>query len=228
VKQRLIPCLPATAFGIVGLALVACSRGEPPTPDISPSVALPEMPAPARAEPGAVARGSARPSPVPTSSTAWAADASSPRLPQTRDKPATSSPAFGQGTAALWAAIVKDEPGLAMPFFFPLDAYEQVKDVADPSADWKHRLVAAYERDIHALHARLGAQAATAHFLGLEVPEARARWVEPGEEWNKLGYYRVFGSKLRYEIGGDSDAFEIKSLISWRGEWYVVHLSAIK
>jgi hypothetical protein len=128
----------------------------------------------------------------------------------------------------LWAAIVKDEPGLAMPFFFPLDAYEQVKDVADPSADWKHRLVAAYERDIHALHARLGAQAATAHFLGLEVPEARARWVEPGEEWNKLGYYRVFGSKLRYEIGGDSDAFEIKSLISWRGEWYVVHLSAIK
>jgi hypothetical protein len=128
----------------------------------------------------------------------------------------------------LWAAIVKDEPALAMPFFFPLDAYEQVKDVTDPSADWKHRLVAAYARDIHALHARLGAQAATAQFLGLDVPEARARWVEPGEEWNKLGYYRVFGSKLRYDIAGGTDAFEIKSLISWRGEWYVVHLSAIK
>jgi hypothetical protein len=114
-----------------------------------------------------------------------------------------------------------------MPFFFPLEAYEQVKDVGDPASDWKHRLVAAYERDIHALHARL-ADATSARLTTLEVPDARARWVEPGEEWNKLGYFRVFGSKLRYEADGESRAFEIKSLISWRGEWYVVHLSAIR
>jgi hypothetical protein len=186
------------------------------------------MVAPTRGEPAMAAPGSAAPAVAPSSSTAGAADAASPRLPQTRDRPPASSPAVEQRTAALWAAIVKDEPALAMSFFFPLDAYEQVKDVGDPSADWKHRLVAAYERDIHALHARLGAQAATAHLLRLEVPEAQARWVDPGEEWNKLGYYRVFGSKLRYEVDGDSDAFEIKSLISWRGEWYVVHLRAIK
>ena len=63
---------------------------------------------------------------------------------------------------------------------------------------------------------------------GLEVPEARGRWVDPGEEYNKIGYYRVFGSRLRYELDGDAHAFDVKSLISWRGEWYVVHLSAIK
>ncbi len=103
-----------------------------------------------------------------------------------------------------------------------------MKDIPDPASDWKHRLVAAYSRDIHALHARLGSDARRATLSGLEVPEARARWVDPGEEYNKIGYYRVFGSRLRYVVDGDARSFDVKSLISWRGEWYVVHLSAIK
>jgi hypothetical protein len=115
-----------------------------------------------------------------------------------------------------------------MPFFFQRRAYEQVKDVPDPDADYTRRLVAAYLRDVHALHARLGATADRAEFVGLDIPDARARWIEPGEEWNKLGYFRVFGSKLRYQIDGEPQAFDVKSLISWRGQWYVVHLSAIK
>ena len=115
-----------------------------------------------------------------------------------------------------------------MPFFFPLGAYLQVKDVSDPASDWKRRLVAAYRRDIHALHARLGSGAESARLVALEVPEARARWVDPGEEYNKLGYYRVFGSKLHVEVDGATRTFDVKSLISWRGEWYVVHLSAIQ
>jgi hypothetical protein len=211
---------------IASIYAISCSRGEPPTPDISPSVALPEMAAPARSDNGADT--SSSPQRAPLAMATGLVDAASPRLPQTRDRPPLSSPAFEERAAALWTAIVRDEPALGMPFFFPLEAYEQVKDVADPAADWKHRLVAAYERDIHALHVRLGDQAATARLSTLEVPDARGRWVEPGEEWNKLGYYRVFGSKLRFELDGGTDAFEIKSLISWRGEWYVVHLSAIK
>jgi hypothetical protein len=158
--------------------------------------------------------------------------------------PQASGAAFDARVAALWKAIVQDEPEAAMPFFFPLGAYEQVKDVANPAADWKHRLVAAYARDIHALHGRLTTGVdqddreqgeprkdpgqAGVQLTALEVPESRARWVEPGEEYNKIGYFRVFGSKLRYEAGGTAHAFDVKSLISWRGQWYVVHLSAIK
>ncbi len=212
---------------VICIYAMSCSRGEPPTPDISPSVALPEMPAPAHIAPLPGTTSSAAPEATRAIATQLA-DAGSPGLGQTRDRPSSSSPGFEQGAAALWSAIVRDEPALGMAFFFPLDAYEQVKDVGDPAADWKHRLVAAYERDIHALHARLGAEAETAHFVTLEVPEGRARWVEPGEEWNKLGYYRVFGPKLRFEVDGGTETFEIKSLISWRGEWYVVHLNAIK
>jgi hypothetical protein len=149
-------------------------------------------------------------------------------LPQTHDVPHAAGAPFEARVAALWNAIVTDDADAALPAFFPLGAYKQVKDIPDPASDWKHRLVAAYARDIHALHARLGTNADSAKLVGLDVPEARGRWVEPGEEYNKIGYYRVFGSKLRYEAGGEARSFDVKSLISWRGEWYVVHLSAIK
>jgi hypothetical protein len=142
--------------------------------------------------------------------------------------PASSGAVFESRAALLWEAIVHDDPSIAMPLFFPLAAYEQVKDVADPAADWKGRLVAAYSRDIHTLHSTLGEAAERAHFLALEVPAGRPQWVEPGEEWNKVGYFRVYGSKLRYEVDGERHSFDVKSLISWRGEWYVVHLRAFK
>jgi hypothetical protein len=115
-----------------------------------------------------------------------------------------------------------------MPFFFPLAAYQQVKDVGDPAADWNRRLVAAFRYDIHTLHARLGADPGRARFVSLDVPETHARWVEPGEEWNKVGYYRVFGSKIRYAVEGEPHSFDVQSLISWRGEWFVVHLNAVR
>jgi hypothetical protein len=215
--------MPKTACFI--LALAACTRSEPPTPDVSPSVAPPELAVPIAPE-----APSTPSSPLPTGLpvATGLADAESSHLPQTREMPSSSTTTFKARTSALWEAIVRDDPALAMPFFFPLGAYEQVKDVGDPAGDWKHRLVAAYERDIHALHARLADTSASTRLVDLEIPAARARWVEPGEEWNKLGYFRVFGSKLRYESDGAGAAFEVKSLISWRGEWYVVHLSAIK
>ena len=168
------------------------------------------------------------PTPTSTSTPTSSASADSASLPQTHDEPAASGPALEARVQALWDGIVADDPDRAMAFFFPLGAYRQVKDVPDPAADWKRRLVAAYAQDVHALHARLGGDAASAKLLGLDVPQARARWVDPGEEYNKIGYWRVFGSRLRYDVGGTSGSFEIKSLISWRGEWYVVHLSAVR
>jgi hypothetical protein len=207
----------------LAVALAGCSRGEPPAPEGSPSVAAPEL-----AVPSSQGSASAAPSPSAPSATAPAASVDPATLPQTRDRPVASGPAFEARVAALWSAIVADDPPQALPFFFPVAAYQQVKDIPDPASDWKHRLVAAYSRDIHALHARLGSDAQRATLSGLEVPEARGRWVDPGEEYNRIGYYRVFGSRLRYAVDGDGRSFDVKSLISWRGEWYVVHLSAIK
>jgi hypothetical protein len=146
-------------------------------------------------------------------------------LPQTRDHPGTTSAPFTTGVQALWQGIVDDDPATAMPFFFPLGAYLQVKAVRDPTHDWQTRLVAAYTRDIHTLHAQLGAGTKDATLIGLTAPDGAATWVNPGQESNKLGYWRVYGSTLRYSIGGRTLSLAIYSLISWRGEWYVVHVT---
>ncbi len=214
---------------LTGLLVLGCSRGDPPAPPGSPSVAIPEVPRAADAAMAAAAQdAAATPSAAAPATSDAGASPDPASLPQTHDRPTASGPAFEARVAALWAAIVADDPAQALPFFFPLGAYQQVKDIPDPASDWRHRLVAAYDHDIHALHARLGSGAARATLTGLDVPEARGRWVDPGEEYNKIGYYRVFGSRLRYTVDGDAGSFEVKSLISWRGEWYVVHLSAIK
>jgi hypothetical protein len=209
------------------LLVSGCSRGEPPAPaGIDASVAP-------------------LPAPVPDASTvviaveAGAIDASAKTevdagdtgaLPQNKDRPKAEGPAFTARSTALWEAIVKDDPDLAMPFFFPITAYLQVKDVGSPASDWKHRLVGAFKRDIHALHARLGDKADTAKLVRFDVPDDRAKWIEPGEEYNKLGYWRVYGTRIVYTSGEGTRerSFEVSSLISWRGEWFVVHLTGFK
>jgi hypothetical protein len=150
-------------------------------------------------------------------------------LPQTRATPAVDSALFRHHVDLLFEAIQKDDPSIGMPFFFPVLAYRQVKAIQKPERDWKYRLVAAYERTVHRYHRRLGQHPEKARLLGLDVPMKRARWMKPGSEGNKLGYYRVLDSLLRYRTAdGKERSFGVTSLISWRGEWYLVHLHGFK
>jgi hypothetical protein len=113
-----------------------------------------------------------------------------------------------------------------LPLFFPLSAYIQVKSISDPASDWNQRLVANYQKDIHALHASLGPAASTAQLTGIDVP-ANAQWIQPGVEYNQGSYWRVEGSQGHYTVGGAPGSFPIASMISWRGHWYIVHLARI-
>jgi hypothetical protein len=135
---------------------------------------------------------------------------------------------FEADTQGLWDAIVTDDPQSGMPFFFPLGAYLQVKAISNPAQDYQQRLVANYVADIHTLHAQLGNGAATARLDGVDVPARQATWVPPGAEYNKGSYWRVYGTTIRYTAAGAAHTFTVSSLISWRGEWYVVHLGAIR
>jgi hypothetical protein len=148
-------------------------------------------------------------------------------LPQTDEKPAASGEQWDADTHALWDAIVSDDPSKAMPFFFPLSAYTQVKGISDPKHDYDTRLIPYYEQDIHALHKQLGANAAKAQFVKVEVPNT-AQWIKPGVEYNKGAYWRVQENKLLYTVDGVQKSFVVKSMISWRGRWYVVHLTSIR
>lgn len=125
--------------------------------------------------------------------------------------------------AALWRGIVRDSPAAALPAFFPRSAYLQVKAIADAAADYRDRLLGNFRLDLHAAHELLGPRAASARLVGVRVPHEWA-WIEPGYCYNRIGYWHAPGSRLVYREGGRLLSFGIFSLISWRGEWYVVHL----
>ena len=184
--------------------------------------------APTTAAPGGPADGNTGATTPGTPATAPGTTVDPGTLPQTEDKPVTSGAQWDANTEALWTAIVEDEPDKALPFFFPLAAYKQVKAISNPAQDYDNRLIAYYEQDIHALHKQLGANAAKAKFVKLDVPSANAQWIKPGVEYNKGAYWRVFDSKLLYTVDGKQSSMLVKSMISWRGEWYVVHLSSIR
>jgi hypothetical protein len=122
-------------------------------------------------------------------------------------------------------AILSGDASRAQDTFFPLVAYAQVKDVQKPERDYRFRLMAHFERDVREYRKALGRDAERAEFLGVSVPEERAAWMKPGKEGNRLGYFRVLRSRLRFRLpSGKEQSLELTSMISWRGEWYVVHL----
>jgi hypothetical protein len=163
------------------------------------------------------------PKPTPTAAPATSAAIDPGTLPQTDQLPTAQDAQFQAGAQALWQAIVQDKPELARSFFFPLSAYRQVKAIWDVDADYQNRLIAWYDLDIHAAHEHLGSTA-DARLVSMAVPESNAEWIEPGAEYNKGSYYRVYGTRLNYEVNGHASSIGVFSLISWRGEWYVVHL----
>lgn len=150
-------------------------------------------------------------------------------LPQTKDEPSLDSPAFKRRLELVWRAIVANDATLAEPAFFPVEAYEVVKDIEKPRADWKSRLIKNFHRDVKGYHKELGPEPQALELVGLEIDPARVKWIEPGKEGNKVGYYRVTRGKLRFkDPSGAEKKLELTSLISWRGEWFIVHLHGFK
>jgi hypothetical protein len=128
---------------------------------------------------------------------------------------------------ALWRGVRTDSLAAALPAFFPLAAYEQVKAIADPASDYDDRLVVDYRLDLGAAHALLGSRPQRAPLVGVEVPRDYAHWVPPGSCYNRIGYYELPNARLLYRADGELRSFGIASMISWRGVWYVVHLGAV-
>ena len=148
-------------------------------------------------------------------------------LPQTTALPSATDSAFLARVGSLWNAVVDGNPAEGLDAFFPLAAYIQVKAISDPVHDYQTRLIANFDQDIRALHSIVDAYPGPATFVSVSVPPA-AQWIRPGVEYNKGSYWRVYGTFVTYLAGGQRHTFEIHSLISWRGEWYVVHLGSIR
>lgn len=148
-----------------------------------------------------------------------------PSLPQTYALPPASSPQLTAVARALWSGITTGSLSAAMPAFFPEAAYVQVKALANPAGDWQYRLVDHFALDLAAAHAYISGAPAT--LVGITVVEGEAAWIPPGACYNAVGYWHDPGVRLLYDQGGVLRSIGIKSLISWRGVWYVVHLGTL-
>src|ERR1700722_51720 len=118
VRQTRMPRDACAAVVVAGIALAAggCARHEPPAPDASPTIALPEIAPTTSSSSGAGSldggtspRSTAAPSAPSSSATPPASSANPSLLPQTHDRPEASGAAFEARVAALWSAVVSDD-----------------------------------------------------------------------------------------------------------------------
>jgi len=124
----------------------------------------------------------------------------------------------------LWLAVTTGNPRLALPAFFPRAAYQKLKAIYDPGADWDDRLWYDFTLDLAAAHRAVDPDARLVRVI---VAGDDAAWVDPGVCANSIGYWHVSGSRVVYRQHGEERSFGIASLISWRGVWYVVHFGAV-
>jgi hypothetical protein len=208
---------------LVAGALAGCSAtateaapGAGATTSVTPRATL-------SARPARAAKPKPRPKPRPKPAALAVAAPDAATLPQTRAFPSTTDTSFKNVIHDFWLAVTTGNPNYAKPAFFPEKAYGQVKAMSDPTYDWQARLWSEFTLDVAAIHPLIGKHA---KLLRVIVPTEYAIWIPPGACVNNIGYWHVPGSRVVYEQGGATRSFGITSFISWRGDWYLVHLGA--
>jgi hypothetical protein len=213
--------------------LAACGNSTPPPRDAAPADASAAptptpTPPPTQAAPvadaGAATDAGAEPAVDAGPEPDAGAVAAAPFAPDNKVAP-TSGPELLERARGLFDAIVKDEPERGEAFWFPKEPFIPLKDVKEPGKYWT-QLHRTYVNDIHALHAKRKSWE-RAELLGFDG-WSHPKWVKPGDEANKIGYYRAFRGKLRYRIDGEDAEIEVRTIITWQGRWFITHLSKFK
>jgi hypothetical protein len=215
-----LACQPAAPPGAEGVPPRPAETAPPapPPPAASPA---PAPPAEASATPPAEA------SAAPAVSAAPVASAAPPADPSNKVKPGPPGEELTARAARLFEAVRDDDPAKGAEFFFPREPFVPLKDVANAGRYWD-TLFATYKNDIRELRRRHRRELEGASFVGLDLGSTPT-WVKPGEEYNKIGYYRTFHAKLRFRTAAGAErSFDVHTLISWQGAWYITHLSPFK
>lgn len=161
------------------------------------------------------------------STVAFAQDTAIPEHNRADLTEAPARPALGDASeraARLFDAIVRDDPALAEDFFLPQDAFRLIKAMSDPDTLWT-RIHAAYEEDIHELHALPDLDRAT--FVRLDLSRRRS-WVVLREESNRLPYWAQRHNTLVYSVDGEEREIEVRTMIAWDDRWFITHLSEFR
>ena len=129
--------------------------------------------------------------------------------------PGTDSAAFRNAMADLWLAVTTGNPRFSQPAFFPEAAYEKLKAIPYPAADWQDRLWYGFALDVGAAH---GLVARSARLVRVIVPESEADWVYPGACYNTIGYWhgRWRPGRLHRARSGAIVRHRVADLLAWR------------
>jgi hypothetical protein len=215
------------AAAVIAVALLAgCGAGSSPASSSATqanATGTPEQPTGSPS--GLRASATATPAPRPTGPVVLPVASGAGALPQNNVFPSTHSAAFHNAMADLWLAVTTGNPRLALPAFFPVAAYRQVKAISYPTADWQDRLWYDFTLDVGAAHELVDDR--DARLVQVIVPTYDAAWVYPGYCYNTDGYWHVNGARVVYREHGQERSIGIASLISWRGVWYVIHFGAV-
>jgi hypothetical protein len=136
--------------------------------------------------------------------------------------PAFTSDELTTRARHLFEAIQKDDGELAGDIVFPRDAYLQVKDVADPGKHWDTNILAAFRKQVHALHHHTkGVERGV--FTGFELGQPAAEAMPKKKDLKRM-LWRAKRSRLAFTIDGKPSHFDVVEMTSWRGAWYVTKL----
>lgn len=145
--------------------------------------------------------------------------------PANKAKPPIDSEELQARARGLFDAVVQNNPSLGEDFWFPKEPFLILKDIKDPGKYWD-QLHRAYVKDIEKLHNKRKSWEG-AEFEKFE-PGSPPKWVKPGDEGNKIGYFRTVKGNLVFKAEGKSHKLEVRVIISWQKRWYITHLGKFK
>ena len=169
---------------------------------------------------------------APSATATAAEDAGAPPAPKEADydpankaKPPLDSEELQARGRALFDAVVQNNPALGEDLWFPREPFLILKDIKDPGKYWD-QLHRAYAKDVEKLHKKRKSWEGT-EFVKLELGSP-PKWVKPGDEGNKIGYFRTVKGNLVYKAEGKPHKLEVRVMISWQKRWYITHLGKFK
>jgi len=144
--------------------------------------------------------------------------------PGLREAPRRPGPGnIDEKARVLFEAIKADDVEAGKGFFMSREVFRAIKGVADPDRFYD-RMLALWERDIHALHAQIPAEA---EYVRFEFSRRRG-WVEVRQESNRLPYWAQRHNHIVYRVGEEERRFEVRTMNAWGDEWFITHLSEFR
>ncbi|MEO1273656.1 MAG: hypothetical protein AAFX99_36695 [Myxococcota bacterium] len=120
-------------------------------------------------------------------------------------------------------AIRENKPDVARPFFFPQEAFRQVKSIPKPDRYWK-RLMTIYLDDVRDLRKKLKGPDSI-EFVGFEIDKAKKKWQPRGAEGNNYPYWAMYKAWLVVKDAGQVKKLKLRVMINWGDQWYITHLT---